>query len=428
LHYAEYRRIDAVFAPGTAFWLITRDGLAFDVEIAQSVDATVPYQITLQPGWNQIANPFAFPVAWQDISADGLVQPPVYYDGTEVILNVPVLLSWEGYFVFNLGLSPVTLSIPPVEASDGEIAKLAFSENRRSGSKASPDASGHSHAKHGNEKNHSPLEGGQGGVTAYDSPTKFSQISEPENVEEYTLQIAARIPNSDFRDTQNFLGFKPNSQDGWDNTDFYEAPAINDALTLSILENGDRYAANFRAMTDNGASWDIEIGSNMPETEISVVLNEFGSLNDDFMLYVLDQDRGAAIPVQNNAFMIIIDKSVGPRHLKIILGAENFAEEASDGIPLTPLAFVLEQNYPNPFNPSTAISYRLSAISEVDLTIYDQLGRIVRTLVHEQQPAGNYAVTWDGRTERGRQAASGVYLYRLRAGEFVQTRKMLLMR
>jgi len=99
------------------------------------------------------------------------------------------------------------------------------------------------------------------------------------------------------------------------------------------------------------------------------------------------------------------------------------AEE--DGITTS---FSLEQNYPNPFNPSTAIRYQLSAISLVTLRIHDVLGREVATLVNEVQAPGYHIARWNGRSDRGEVAASGVYLYQLRAGTIVVTRRMVLLR
>lgn len=90
---------------------------------------------------------------------------------------------------------------------------------------------------------------------------------------------------------------------------------------------------------------------------------------------------------------------------------------------LVPERFTLEQNHPNPFNPATTISFQVPAMSFVDLRVYDVLGREVATLVHEEKPPGRYAVTWDAGA-----AASGVYLYRLQAGRFVETRKLVLVR
>lgn len=98
-----------------------------------------------------------------------------------------------------------------------------------------------------------------------------------------------------------------------------------------------------------------------------------------------------------------------------------------------PLEYALYQNYPNPFNPETAISYQLSpkrqaVISQVEMIVYDLLGQKVRTLVNERQAPGKYDVKWDGRNETGQPVASGIYIYRLRTIDFVQTRKMVLLR
>ena len=87
----------------------------------------------------------------------------------------------------------------------------------------------------------------------------------------------------------------------------------------------------------------------------------------------------------------------------------------------TPGQFALGQNYPNPFNPSTAISFQLSAVSFVKLTVYDALGRAVATLVDEARPAGSYTVTWNAQN-----LPSGVYVYRIVAGDYVASKKMLL--
>jgi hypothetical protein len=93
-----------------------------------------------------------------------------------------------------------------------------------------------------------------------------------------------------------------------------------------------------------------------------------------------------------------------------------------------PREFSLCQNHPNPFNPSTMIKYDLSQQVEVKLMIFNMLGRHVRTLVEQTQPAGRYTVTWDGRNEQGLPVSSGTFLYQLRAGNFVQTRRMALVR
>ncbi len=88
----------------------------------------------------------------------------------------------------------------------------------------------------------------------------------------------------------------------------------------------------------------------------------------------------------------------------------------------------LEQNVPNPFNPTTVIAYSIAADEQVNLTIYDVGGRKVRTLVNQRQRADAYKFTWDGSNEAGQRVASGVYFYKLVAGKFTQTKKMVLLK
>ncbi len=94
----------------------------------------------------------------------------------------------------------------------------------------------------------------------------------------------------------------------------------------------------------------------------------------------------------------------------------------------TPVKFELFANRPNPFNPTTTIAYDLPRGVQVSLTIYDVQGREVRQLVNASQPAGRHSIVWDGRNSSSTQVASGVYFYRLTAGEFVQTKKMVLLK
>jgi len=90
-----------------------------------------------------------------------------------------------------------------------------------------------------------------------------------------------------------------------------------------------------------------------------------------------------------------------------------------------PDTFVLEQNFPNPFNAGTTIRYEIPAAAEVVGTIYNIAGREVKTLIHKQQPAGTYRLTWDGTDTSGAVVSSGVYLLELRVGQMRLARKML---
>ena len=88
-----------------------------------------------------------------------------------------------------------------------------------------------------------------------------------------------------------------------------------------------------------------------------------------------------------------------------------------------PEEFSLEQNYPNPFNPSTKIRFQLPARTYVRLEVYDILGSRISTLINKEMSAGTYEAEFDGR-----RFASGVYIYRIQAGSFVSSKKMLLVK
>jgi hypothetical protein len=96
---------------------------------------------------------------------------------------------------------------------------------------------------------------------------------------------------------------------------------------------------------------------------------------------------------------------------------------------VTPDQYVLEQNYPNPFNPSTMIRFSLPVQNTISLTVYDMLGREVKTLIANEQAArGAYEVEWDGTNDAGTSVASGSYVYTLKFGNFTTSQKMMLVR
>ncbi len=145
-----------------------------------------------------------------------------------------------------------------------------------------------------------------------------------------------------------------------------------------------------------------------------------------FSFAVFDYDVAAGTPVKDVTQGEVIEVDgvlkTQPFHTYLI-GA------AVTGVESRPaLTFQLAQNYPNPFNPETVIRYQIPQSSRVELAIYDVLGRRVRLLVDRKQPAGRYAVSWDGRNDQGKPVAAGIYLYRLKSGDRVQMQRMVLLR
>ena len=115
----------------------------------------------------------------------------------------------------------------------------------------------------------------------------------------------------------------------------------------------------------------------------------------------------------------------GDRTWDVVLGDDTAVVDESQAMLMI---FELWQNYPNPFNALTVIAYQLPGPADVELTIYNIMGQKVKTLVREGQEPGIHSVEWDGADTNGRAVGSGVYLYRLRAGDFLRTRRLVLIK
>jgi photosystem II stability/assembly factor-like uncharacterized protein len=214
----------------------------------------------------------------------------------------------------------------------------------------------------------------------------------------------------------------------------------NDAYVYVALSG---FGTSHLFMSDDfGTSWQ-DIGDGLLDVPTSAVLVDpvFSDriyVGNDLGVYV-SLDRGLTWSSYNEGLpdaVLVLDMVTSITDGKIRLATHGNGAYQRDMItdpvglePETvqiPRTFHLRQNYPNPFNPLTLISYELPAETDVSLTIYNVSGQRVRTLVSGRQSTGTHKVQWDGRDERGNQVSSGVYLYRLEAGSFSETRKMLL--
>ena len=182
-----------------------------------------------------------------------------------------------------------------------------------------------------------------------------------------------------------------------------EVTIITDPPIFDVIVAGSTYDSPYTFSSVSGT-----------EIEIGVISPQFYK-GDDF--YFIEWSDGGdtvhvvTLPDTNVTFTVCFSDVI-----------------TDDEVGQVPLVNVLHQNHPNPFNPSTTISFSLKSRSNVSLTVYDVSGRLVNVLVDDVMDAGPHDVTWDGRGKAGRTVASGVYFYRLRAGEFIETRKMVLLR
>ncbi len=163
-----------------------------------------------------------------------------------------------------------------------------------------------------------------------------------------------------------------------------------------VTDNNDQVFAigspGIVTSTDNGNSWDT-LNAGLTTNDVSAIAK-----NSEGEIFV-GTPGGVYICVKKTPTGVINNKEILPNN------------------------FMLSQNYPNPFNPTTTIKYQIPELSFVKIKVYDVLGNEISTLLNEEKHTGTYELTWNAE-----QLPSGVYFYRLQAGDFVQTRKMVLLK
>jgi hypothetical protein len=132
--------------------------------------------------------------------------------------------------------------------------------------------------------------------------------------------------------------------------------------------------------------------------------------------------------IDDFAFSCVHAGSIGTVYIYAGFDGSTSTGGSGGGGVVLPVDFELFQNYPNPFNPTTTIAFQLPLKSHVEIDVFNVLGQLVATLVSAEYPAGSHSVVWDGTDAAGDEVASGVYMYRLTAGDVVFSRKMVLAR
>jgi len=178
----------------------------------------------------------------------------------------------------------------------------------------------------------------------------------------------------------------------------------------------------------------------LPYNQLSgEIPSEIGNLVNLIDFYLSSNQLSGEIPESicniypNLSYFQVTHNQLCPPYPECIEDYVGYQDTANcDQVSITeqtlPFTYNLYNPYPNPFNPVTTLRYDLPEQSHVNIIIYDMLGRQVRTLVNQTQEAGIKSVLWNATNDYGKQVSAGVYLYQIQAGEFVQTKKMVLLK
>ncbi len=373
--------------PGRGYWLIARGGrkygaAGFSMRPNASVGVNQYYRLSVDTGWIQIANPLPFNVDWTQVRFDtaGVMVAghpaevrndlAYSYDGRTYNATT-VIPAWDGVFI-HINRPGVRIYFPYEEA--GTTTKL---------------------------------------VPASLAPVK-------ESPQAWSVQLSVEVKGR--ADDGNFAGVGPRASSGLDDYDFYEPPQAPEAPYLAFrLPEGDNglFRTDIRPISAEGDIWNISIS---PMTGRILKASGLKNIPSD-MSALLELSDGSIVSLVDDKSIILPDGVISGR---LLIGTDKFLSD--QGRTAVPQNYVLYQNYPNPFNPVTTIKFALPQAEQVKLDVVNILGQSVRTLVQENLLAGYHTVTWDGTDAGGHEVATGIYFYRLTAGDFRDIRKMLMIK
>ncbi|MBN1350249.1 T9SS type A sorting domain-containing protein [candidate division KSB1 bacterium] len=371
------------FTPGKAFFIIVKSGTYVITSGAGTTLKTgVEYNIPLAGSWNLIGNPYNFEISKNQLTlANG--DPVTLWTYKGQWDTSSVLVPWEGYALKTTAAT--NLVVNTIDSTTSLSKRLL--------------------------------------VQAGASP----------NENDWYIQIDARCEHA--RDPINFIGMRHDASDGWDANDLFEPPPIGEFITLYFphsewQENPGDYAADFRPHSSAGNSWDFEIRTNIPHSEVELTFEGITDLESRKKAVLIDvDDRTVKNLAEEHYYRYTSGSDLTPRRLTLITGTDEFIEEKTAGLNVLPESYHLSQNFPNPFNPETEIRFALPAPGIVRLTIYNVLGEEINALIGDRNyVAGNHSVIWNGWDKEGHPVASGIYLFRLQADGFSAMKKMILLK
>ena len=372
---------------GEAYWFKHQYGKKIDFTPGSGTSLPLEsYAMELFPGWNFIGNPFFFTVPI-NLDQGDFYGPVTYGIGeksgwSEVVTEMQ---PWGGYLIQNY-----TDTLQVIELMPAPIEVAGNSNFNR--------------------------------VPAGPPPRVA--------VNAWRLRISA--DSEHYFDHNNYIGRDFRSTEGLDRGDLYEPPMIDGHLAVGLspeADGGYYHTTDIRSISEMNGVWDLRVVSQEKDGPVDIQIHTVDEPPENIIVALVDLQKKVAYRDIMETGLRIAEKATVGYDLKMVIGESEFVEnEIQRILNGMPTEYTLGYNYPNPFNANTRLDYSLPVRSHVSIRLYNMLGQEVAVLVNEEQPYGNRHVVWNGLNKQGGTAASGVYIAEFKAGSFLASRKMILMK
>jgi len=296
-------------------------------------------------------------------------------------------------------------------------------------------------------------DGGTGSITMEAADKSFAPGTFYKTMQNNTGSVGFNIATADYTD-QTFISFMNNGEAGIDVADANKLLPLSPSsrvVGLSYLEGKSLDINNLPYESDNAISFPLDVmyltindnSEFVTQEETATMTWDLNELPAHISMSLTDNTTNSTIDItQQNELTfttaakgsfslsgneaIPVYPQLGNSHFTVTISYSEMGTDNEEGT--LPSQYALHQNYPNPFNPVTTISYDLPENGLVNITIYDMLGRQVKTLKNQTQDAGYRSIVWDATNDYGKPVSAGIYLYQIQAGEYMQTKKMVLLK
>jgi hypothetical protein len=384
--------------PGRAFWLISRSSHRVATRVlGLSTRTDEDFEIILSPGWNQIGNPFAFDVAWEDVGLDAppaVVETPLHWNSSSQYEDATLLEPFEGYFVMNNSEQEVAMRIPPVEADP---------------SKGKPPASN----------------------KTYDWKGEIVAMAGDRIDVAYMGIVSGASADWDAADRSDPPGFPERSITPYFPHTEWKTHAK--AFSTDVHSLGAPESKPFTT----GHAWRFDVAKNFTDLDggdpVLLLFGGIDAIPEGLRVMMLDHDLGREIDLRETRQyrFVLGERGLVPdseARFAFVVGDDAFVQDQLVELSAVAHETRLFQNRPNPFRQGTLFRYDLGAHGQAEVVIYDVRGRLVHAMRQQLSKPGRYEFAWDGRDTQGLLVPPGLYFYRLHTPRFSETRKMLIVR
>jgi hypothetical protein len=381
-----YQENAGSLTPGSAVWLISKDVGKVYAKNGYSTQLMTGYLINLTDGWNQIGNPYNFPININDnfiVQISGEVEQQLYqYSGGENYSQTSVMQPGSGYWVYSNGSGNIKIN-----------TIIGFPEENQ---------------------------------VETDIPVKETD----------GWKVALEIAAGNEKDLVTSFGVHPNALNVYDKHDFHEPPVIGDYIS-AYFKNADAGNLNqdIRTEGEEFYTWSLAIRTNQAGIS-EVVIPDINKIPFEHSVKLFDPVTRIVYDMRNQSTVQFVSQGKeNPQYFELMVGKDKSINNELEKLGVVPNKFELSQNIPNPFNPVTNILISLKEDANITLRVFNLLGEEINSMAMNQPMSkGNHRFIWSGKADNGQPLPSGIYLYRLEvlsnngSPVYQNTKKMILMK